>query len=63
MRRLRMWVFRRQVKRARYLIQKVEDTLCAMNVPRWKRKQIWRDFIKTEDGRAAIVDILGGAEK
>jgi hypothetical protein len=60
---LRRWILKRRIKRAQSLIQKIEGTLCAMNAPRWKRKQIWRDFIKTEGGRAAIMNILGEAGK
>lgn len=60
---LRRWILKHRIKRAQLLIQKIEDTLCAMNAPRWKRKQIWRDFIKTESGRSAIYSILGEAGK
>lgn len=44
------------------MILKIEATLCAMNAPRWKRKQIWGDFIKRTDGREAMLNILDGAK-
>jgi len=57
------WLLRRRIKKAQSLILKIEDTLCAMNAPRWKRKQIWRDFIKTNSGRETILTILNEAGK
>jgi hypothetical protein len=59
----RKWLLRRRIKRAQSLILKIEDTLCAMNAPRWKRKQIWSDFIKRKDGREAMLNILDGAKQ
>jgi len=58
----RRLILRRRIRRAQSLILKIEATLCDMNAPRWKRKQIWRDFIKTNSGRAAILNILDGAK-
>lgn len=62
MRFFRKWLLRRRIKRAQSLILKIEDTLCMMNAPRWKRKQIWSDFIKRKDGREAIMNVLDGAK-
>jgi hypothetical protein len=63
MKYFRRWILKRRIKRAQSLIQKIEDTLCAMKAPRWKRKQIWRDFIKSPGGRKAIMQILGETGK
>lgn len=62
MKHFHKWLLRRRIKRAQSLILKIEATLCAMKAPRWKRKQIWADFIKREDGREAMLKILDGAK-
>jgi hypothetical protein len=59
----REWLLRRRIKRAQSLILKVEDALCAMKAPRWKRKQVWRDFIKVRSGRESVLNILNEAGK
>lgn len=63
MKHFHRWLLNRRIKKAQSLLLKIEDTLCAMHAPRWKRKQIWRDFIKTSTGRTAILKILSEAGK
>lgn len=59
----RKWLLRRRIRRARALILKIDEMLSAMKAPRWKRRQLWHDFIKRDSGHAAILDILNEAGK
>jgi len=62
MRFIKIWLLRKRIKQAKRLLEKVDKTMKALNMPRWKRKQIWRDFIKSEHQRRNIIEILNGAK-
>lgn len=56
------WLLRRQIKQSIRILQKVDKTMKVLGMPRWKRKQMWRDFIKSESQRNNIMDLLNGAK-
>jgi len=59
---IKNWLLRRRIKRAAELLAKIDRTMKALEMPRWKRKQMWRDFIKSESQRMNIIKILNGAK-
>jgi len=62
MRAIKNWRLRRRIKQAVKLLAKIDATMRALGMPRWKRKQMWRDFIKSESQRMNIINILNGAK-
>lgn len=52
----------RDINTAAKMLKRVDITMRLLNMPRWKRKQIWRDFIKSADQRANVLKILEGAK-
>lgn len=46
MRRIKNLILKRRIKRTIFLLNKIDATMRAMSMPKWKRKQVWRDFIK-----------------
>lgn len=56
------WRLRRRVKQAVNLLAKIDRMMKALGMPRWQRKQMWRDFIKSESQRMNIISILNGAK-
>lgn len=44
------------------MLKRIDDTMQSLNVPRWKRKQMWRDFVKSEDQRTNVLKMLEGAK-
>lgn len=50
------------IETAGKMLKRIDDTMQSLNVPRWKRKQMWRDFIKSEDQRTNVLKILEGAK-
>ena len=59
---IRDWLLRRKIRQAVKLLAKIDRTMAAMGMPRWKRKQMWRDFIKSESQRMNVIEILNGAK-
>jgi len=43
------WLFNRRVKKAVWLLKKIDKGM--KQHPRWKRKQFWKDFIKSPSFR------------
>jgi len=62
MRPLKNWLLKRRIKQAVKLLARIDKTMSALQMPRWKRKQIWRDFIKSENQRENVIKILNGAK-
>ena len=62
MRAIKNWLLKRRIKRAVELLAKIDRTMRALEMPRWKRKQIWRDFKKSESQRMNVIKILNGAK-
>jgi len=58
MRAIKKLILKRRIKRTVFLLNKIDATMRAMSMPKWKRKQIWRDFIKSESQRMNVIDIL-----
>ena len=42
------------------LLVKVDDAMKAMNMPRYLRKRIWRDFVRSPARRMDILNVLKG---
>ena len=59
---IRNWLLGRRIKQAVKLLAKIDGTMKALGMPRWQRKQMWRDFIKSESQRMNIISILNGAK-
>jgi len=51
-------MLKRRIKKARTLLRKIDAGMRMMGMPRWKSKQIWRDFIKSADVRQEIFDMI-----
>ena len=56
------WLLKRQIKQAIKILARVDKTMNALRMLRWKRKQIWRDLIKSEKQRMNIMNILNGVK-
>jgi len=56
------WLLKKRINQAITLLKKIDDLMKALNMPRWKRKQMWRDFIKSEDQRMNIMQLLNGGK-
>ena len=41
------------------LLFRIDVIMRKMNMPRWKRKQMWRDFVKSEAQRKNMISVLG----
>lgn len=59
---IRNWLLRRKIRQAVNLLAKIDRTMKVLGMPRWQRKQMWRDFIKSESQRMNIISILNGAK-
>ena len=62
MRLFKNWLLKRRIKQSVKLLAKIDQTMSALKMPRWKRKQMWRDFIKSESQRENVIKILNGAK-
>jgi len=56
----RTWRLKRQIRKAQWLLWRIDVIMKKMDMPRYKRKQMWRDFIKSENQRKNMISILGG---
>lgn len=59
---IKNWLLRRKIRQAVNLLAKIDRMMQALGMPRWQRKQMWRDFIKSESQRMNIISILNGAK-
>jgi len=55
----RKWRLQRQLRKARLLLFRIDFIMRKMGMPRYKRKQMWRDFIKSEAQRKNMINVLG----
>lgn len=62
MRPFKNWLLKRRIKQSVKLLARIDRTMKALEMPRWKRKQMWRDFIKSESQRENVIKILNGAK-
>jgi len=56
----RTWRLKKRIRQAQWLLWRIDKIMKAMNMPRYKRKQMWRDFVKSENQRKNMISILGG---
>lgn len=56
----RKWRLTRNLEKARWLLLRIDVIMKKMGMPRQKRRQMWRDFIKSENQRKNMVSIWGG---
>jgi len=56
------WLLRRRINQAIKLLKKIDNLMKALNMPRWKRRQMWRDFVKSEKQRMNVMDLLNGGK-
>jgi len=54
---------KRRIKTAVEALRRMEQTMAALGITRHQRKQMYRDFIKSEEGRENVIEILNGAIK
>lgn len=50
MRLIRGWIFKRRVRKAFKFLKLIDESLRVH--PHWKRKQFWKDFIKSDKFRS-----------
>lgn len=62
MKSFKEWRLSRQIDQAAELLAKIDRTMKALRMPQWKRKQMWRDFYKSEEARKNVIKILIGAK-
>lgn len=55
----RKWRLQRSLDKARLLLLRIDVLMKRMDMPRQKRRQMWRDFIKSESQRKNMISILG----
>jgi len=55
----RRWRLGRQLQKAKLLLFRIDVIMGKMGMPKYKRKQMWRDFIKSEAQRKNMINILG----
>ena len=60
MKRYKRWLMKRRINRAVMLLVKVDESMKSMNMPRYLRKRIWRDFIRSPMRRMDIINVLKG---
>ena len=53
-RRTRLWLLRRDAKKTRILLRRIDVAMARLGWPRWRRKQFWRDFHRDD----AVVEDL-----
>jgi len=59
-RKLRLWKLRRQARKVRRIVTRLDMAMRRMKVPRQGRRQIWRDIIKSSDIRNDAFGSLAG---
>ena len=59
---IKRWVLRRKIKQAVKLLAKIDMMMIALKMPRRQKKQMWRDFVKSEKQRMNVIEILDGAK-
>ena len=54
----RRWLLRRRIRRAKKLFVLIDHGIKRIGMPRYKRKQLWRDFSKMKADHAEIFDLI-----
>jgi len=55
---LKNWLLKRRIKQTLKMLEKIDRAMISLKLPRWKRRQIWRDFIKSRKRRLQMTDYL-----
>ena len=59
---IKNWLLKRRIKQAIKLLAAIDNMMKSMKMPRWRRKQIWRGFIKSETQRKEVVNLFNGVK-
>ena len=59
---IKRWFLKRKIRHAIKILAGIDNMMKSMKMPRWKRKQIWRDFIKSESQRMNVLNLLNGVK-
>lgn len=60
MKLIKKWLFNRQINRAVGLLSKIDKSMAVMGMPRYKRRQIRKDFLRA--GSENLIEILKGVK-
>jgi hypothetical protein len=59
-RKYRLWKLRRDARKVCRISKKIDTAMQNMGLPRYARRQIWRDIIKSADVRQEAFESLTG---
>ncbi len=54
----RRLILKRRIRKAKALLAKIDAGCRRVGMPRWKRKQMWSDFVKHESLHSTIFEIM-----
>jgi len=54
----RRWLLKRRIRKAQRLLILVDAGIKKIGMPRYKRKQLWRDFAKMKADHAEVFDLI-----
>lgn len=54
----RRWLLKRRIRRAQRLLVLIDRGIKKIGMPRYKRKQLWRDFSNMKADHAEIFDLI-----
>jgi len=57
---IKKWIFNRRVERAVMLLAKIDKGMAVMGMPRYKRRQIRKDFLRA--GSENLIEVLKGVK-
>ncbi len=60
LRKFRLWRLRRQARKVRTIVRRLDSQMERLGVPRYGRRQIWRDIIKSTSVRDEAFGSLTG---
>lgn len=60
MKALKKWRLNRRITKAVVLLAAIDKGMAAMGMPRWKRRQIRKDFLRV--GSENLIEILKGVK-
>ena len=63
MKRFKRWRLKRNYMKSVLLLEQVDKAMIALNLPRYLRKQLWRDFHKSPARRMDLFDTIKDAMK
>ena len=60
LRRFRLWRLHRKARKVQAIVRKIDAAMNRLGLPRVKRRQMWREVIKSADARAEAFSSLTG---